>query len=79
MIVSCIPDIDIELMLLEYTSNWPKMCGTKCHTGQKCHTTFVVEATSWTPWGPPIESHVLWILYLLSPVILLHIIIVYVY
>ena len=28
----------------------------------------------WNLWGPPLESHVLWILYFLSPVILLHII-----
>jgi len=34
MIIFCIPDIDMKLMLTEYTSSWSKMCGTKCHTGQ---------------------------------------------
>ena len=43
MIVSFITDIDMKLLLSEYTGNWSKMCRTKHHTGQS--------ATSHMSWG----------------------------
>jgi len=50
LIIFCIPDIDMILLLPGYTGNWPKMCETKCHTGQSAtlHTWW----GTCTLWGP---------------------------
>ena len=72
MIVSCIPDIDMTLLLPGYISNWPKMCGTKCHTGQSA-TPHTWRGPPLEPRrGPPLKAHVLWISCLMLSRYMLH-------